>query len=258
MRWFVSLCVDLATNNPLGRSLGWIRNETTQAVIGKWDRNKKSSLTLETLRRSQTWAPSKISNSLFLLLGACLKLSQPIPHCHCQTHTDAHTQTREQMNSHRHQWARSLDETHWSRREHRERMDDSNAAACHAFHTSSLLTIQSSQAPGGLRHWNPVVQPLLPTLGDSMATTHSSTATRVSLFRAENNYIPQTFSQMFSSMPNNYTLICGQLYLFIYSCLSLALKCIKKATRKRETLRSGQFCPVVVQKWYLLLEKKVP
>lgn len=61
------------------------------------------------------------------------------------------------------------------KRESTERMDDSNAAACHAFHTSSLLTIQSSRAPGGSRHWNPVVQPLLPTLGDWMAATHSST-----------------------------------------------------------------------------------
>lgn len=31
----------------------------------------------------------------------------------------------------------------------RERMGDSNAAACHAFHTSSLLTLQSSQSSVG-------------------------------------------------------------------------------------------------------------
>lgn len=45
-------------------------------------------------------------------------------------------------------------------------MDDSNAAACHAFHTSSLLSIQSSRGLGGgcmCMHWNPVVKPLLPT-----------------------------------------------------------------------------------------------
>lgn len=173
--WFASLCVDSPTDNPLRRSLGWIGKRTARALTSKWTKGWLKKLTLETLRRSQTWAPPKISNSLFLWLGASLKVSQPIPHCHCQTHTHRHTGLESRWTvagtSEPDQSTTPIE----SERDQGERTDDSNAAACHAFHTSSLLTIQSSWAPGGPRHWNPVVQSLLPTLGDWMAATHSST-----------------------------------------------------------------------------------
>lgn len=42
-----------------------------------------------------------------------------------------------------------------SEQEDREGMDDSNAAACHAFYTSSLLTIQTFWAPGGPKALKP-------------------------------------------------------------------------------------------------------
>lgn len=136
---------------------------------------KKPSLTLERPRQSQTWAAPKISNSLFLPLGASLKFSQPIPHCHTKIHTPTDTRIANRWTVTGTNEPDQSTTPIESKQEFRERMDDSDAAACHAFHTSSLLTIQSSRPPGGPRHWNTVVQPWRATLGDWTAATHSST-----------------------------------------------------------------------------------
>lgn len=125
-------------------------------------------------------------------------------------------------------------------------MDDSNAAACNAFHTSSLLTIQSSRAPGGLRHWNPVVQLLLPTLGDGCDTElnifYSKWLTYLQLRTLISPKIPVKSSPLRPSSDMWSTIL-------IYWCLSLALswQWIRRTTGN-ETLRCGQFCPVVFQK----------
>lgn len=88
--------------------------KSMQAVTSKWKRQwKKSSPALETQRRSQTWAPPKIANSLFSSTWSLFSALSANP---TLSYHNTHTRrTREQMNSHRHQWARSVDDTHWMR-----------------------------------------------------------------------------------------------------------------------------------------------
>lgn len=115
----------------------------------------------------------------FFKLGASLHLSQPIPHCHSTTPKHTHTQThrtREQMNSHRHQWARSVDDTHWKQAESTERgwMTQMQLPAMLSTHPHySLFSHVGLRGAPGTETL--LFSPCFPTLGDWMAATQSST-----------------------------------------------------------------------------------
>ncbi len=166
------ICLTVRQGRSLGQT-GGKKNQCRQWLVNEKDSEKKAPRPWRRREEAKHEHPLKSLIHSFLQLGASFQLSQPIPHCHTTTHTHAGLENRWTVTG-----TSGPDQSTTPiecEREHRERMDDSNAAACHAFHTSSLLIIQSCRAPGGPRHWNPVVQPWLPTLGDWLAATHSST-----------------------------------------------------------------------------------
>lgn len=135
--------------------------------------------TCRKIRQAAWAAPTEIFNSLGQSYTVCT-------HTHTQTYTQDY-RTDEQSQAPVNQISRRHPLKAGRRA---ERMDDSNAAACHVFHTSSLLTIQTSWAPGGPKHWNLVVQLLLPTLGDWMTAIHSFTFSLLFFFKSWRHLYP--------------------------------------------------------------------
>lgn len=118
----------------------------------------------------------------------------------------------------------SVDDNHW-KQSRAQREDGWLKCSCLPCFPHILITHYSViLGYEGPRHWNPVVQFLLPTLGNWMTTTCSFIfflQYSVSLFRAEYSHMPKT-SSLIWPVPILHVLNCAKFYWSINNYLSLA------------------------------------
>lgn len=141
----------------------------------------------DSLSFSKTWSLSKT-------LLAYPRVSSHITQTHAQTHTRT-LRLWEQMNSHRHQRAGSVDDTHWNQMGP-QREDGWLKRSCLPCFPHILITHYSeifSSEGGQLSTKTPLFSPYF-TLRDWMALQFLQQV--VSLFRAGYIYVMQTFSNM--------------------------------------------------------------